>query len=85
MSNHSPGYDDEIIKNLNQHAGLGATGNFPDGKMTPHDEGELKIAIVSVGDKVVIEFGEPVRWIGLNRDQAVELGRAIIKKARKLR
>lgn len=60
---------------------LGATGNFPRGKLNKDDEGELKIAI-GVRDKTIImEFGKEIKWLGMDADMALELANSIKEKA----
>lgn len=59
---------------------LGATGKFPDGKINKYDEGELRIGIAIKDSNVIIEFGKPVKWIGLPGDEAIALGKLLIKK-----
>lgn len=60
---------------------LGPTGKFPKGKMNKQDEGELKIAIFESADKVVINFGKAVTWVGLDADGALEFAEKIKEKA----
>ena len=60
---------------------LGATGNYPQGKLNNDDEGELRMAIVSKGKTVVIDFGKPVHWLGMSREEARAFGELIIQKA----
>lgn len=60
----------------------GATGNFPDGKLNGHEEGELRVAVGVEGDNVVITLGTPVTWFGFPPEQAVEFAQTIIKHAR---
>ena len=61
---------------------LGATGQFPNGKWQDSDEGEIRFAVGHKGEKVFIEFGKSVRWIGLNGNQAIDLGNALLKHGR---
>lgn len=61
---------------------IGATGRFSVGKLKPEDEGELRLAITAAKGRVVVEFGKPIRWIGMNGEQALELARSLEKKAR---
>ena len=61
---------------------LGATGEFPEGKVSEDDEGELQLAVGRQGGKVIISFGKAVSWIGIDPGQAEELGNIIIKKAK---
>lgn len=70
----------QIQANANQ-LGLGPTGQYPQGKLTETDQGEIQIAIAVVGGKVVINFGSPVAWIGFDPDQAKEIGRLLTEKA----
>lgn len=64
----------------------GPTKDFPEGKLNPHDEGGLNIAVGhdKKTGKVVIQFGTPVAWIGMNPKQAMDIGKGIIKHAKKL-
>lgn len=64
----------------------GATGLFTDGKVNADDEGELKLMIaadLSAGI-VRIDFGKPVAWLGLQKDNAIQIGNGIITKAKLL-
>ncbi len=77
---------DEIadqIAELYKKAKLGATGRYPDGKVTEHDEGEIRFAVLERSGKVFFDFGKPVRWIGMTGAQAIDLGRILIKRGRK--
>jgi len=78
MAHHSQGPDEEMgrIKEL-----LGATGQFPHGKLTTADEGEIQFGITSKDNKIIIHFGKPVEWIGMTRDQARELARILRLRA----
>lgn len=42
----------------------GSTGNFPNGKLNSSDEGEMNIGI---------DFGEPTCWIGLAKNDVINL------------
>lgn len=60
----------------------GATGKFPDGKMTPEDKGQIAIKVGTVDNKVVMDFGkEQINWIGLTPEEAIALGRILFEKA----
>lgn len=61
---------------------LGATGDFPHGKMNGSDEGGLRFAIGEDGGNVVLNFGTPVAWLGMPPEQAVALAEMLITKAR---
>lgn len=60
----------------------GATGKFPHGKLTRHDEGELNLTIGESDDNVIINFGTPVSWMAMSPEQAVSLAQLLIAKAR---
>lgn len=95
MAHHSSQGDDEInslfarkllenAKRLQDEAnrlGLGPTGQFPEGQLVDHDEGEIRIAITAYQGKVVINFGSPVAFIGFTPEQATEIGEILIKHA----
>ena len=73
MSHHSYDYSmmkDDMADLLREHLGLGATGRYPKGHLHPSDEGELRLAVVTKGDKVILSFGKPVAWIGFDPEQA---------------
>lgn len=63
---------------------LGATGNFPRGKLNADDEGGLTMGL-SVKDKtVILSFGKPVAWLGLDKQTALMLGASLISKAQEI-
>lgn len=65
---------------------LGPTGKYPEGKLSDHDDGELMIAVGTDRGKgiVFLEFGAPVRWLGLPKSHALELAKLIEHHARLL-
>ncbi len=58
---------------------LGATNKFPDGKLNDTDEGEIMVGITSVEDRVVINFGKPVHWVGFTKEQAKQIAESLLK------
>ncbi len=64
---------------------LGATGQFPDGKMSVEDEGELQLAVGHDQDTVQIHFGKQVSWLGLDRATAINFARTVMRHAVELR
>ena len=60
----------------------GPIGNFPAGKLTPHDEGDIQFAVGSEGDKVVLDFGTSIRWVGMTAQEAADLASSLMKWAR---
>jgi hypothetical protein len=63
---------------------LGATGEFPDGKISEDDEGELRMAVAVHEGNVILDFGKNISWIGLPPEQAKHLGQLLIQKAKDL-
>jgi hypothetical protein len=66
---------------------LGATGQFPGGKLMDSDKGEIQFALAAdpESQKIVIDFGAPVAWIGCNREQAEDLRDALNQVIDRLR
>lgn len=60
---------------------FGPTGQYPDGKLTDSDEGEIRIGITNKDGRIVIEFGKPIYWIGFTKEQAIEIGNTLIQRA----
>lgn len=74
----------KIQDDINNILKLGPTHTFPEGRFTEHDEGGIKFAVYGKDGKVVINFGSPVSWLATNPEQAIELGRTLIKHAREI-
>lgn len=81
----SPGLLD-LVRKIQKDQGqpVGATGEFPQGKLDDSDEGELRLAVTTTGGKVVMDFGKQVVWIGFDGAQAVALGELLIKHGKDL-
>lgn len=64
----------------------GPTGRFPDGKIGPHDQGEIAVGIgIDVVNKIVVmEFGVLTKFIGMSPEQAIEIADDLINKANML-
>lgn len=73
---------EEKIKDNPMLGALGATGNFPDGKLTETDEGEIMVGITTVQDRIILNFGKPVKWIGFTKEQAIYLANTLIKQSK---
>lgn len=84
MSHHGQDkFPDDLRRRLLDTTSFrGATGLFPEGRLSPADEGQLQFALSNKDGKVVLEFGTPVAWVGLNPQQAADLASGIIKHAR---
>lgn len=60
---------------------LGATGNYPQGKLNEHDEGELRAGIAIQGDKIIINFGKPIAWLAMTKQEAKTFAELLLKKS----
>lgn len=40
---------------------------YPDGKLNDDDEGSLKIALLIEDNRVIIDFGKKVSWLGFDK------------------
>ncbi len=70
----------------NDHLGLGPTGKFPQGKMSDHDDGELKVAMAvdKKNNRIVIDFGTPITWVGLSAEDARMLAISLLLKVKEM-
>lgn len=96
MSHHSKETDDmmrnsfgkamlEHVEKLKAEAEsmeLGATGNFPAGKIAAQDEGGIRVSISHYQGNVIINFGSPVAWVGFTARQAREIATSLMKHAK---
>lgn len=64
---------------------IGATGNFPDGKVSAEDEGEISFAIGHNQDHVCIKFGTPVAWMEMEPKLAIQFANNLLKHAAHIR
>jgi len=61
---------------------LGANGEYPDGKLNEYDEGAAIMAIGHLKGRVIVDFGQPVAWLGLSPQEAVSMAQYLINQAR---
>lgn len=80
MSHH--GFDKERADEMSA-AMKQIFGEFPDGKLSPNDEGALALIVGEENGRVVIRFPKPVQWIGFTADQAIDIAQSLITQARK--
>lgn len=73
---------DRMKKLLDTSTFRGAIGDFPEGKIHKTDEGAVQFAIGVKDGKVVLDFGTPVAWVGMNPQQASDLASTLLKRAR---
>ena len=64
---------------------VGPTRDFPQGKLNDHDEGGLNVAIGIDSGQVVLAFGSPVAWFGMDYEQAERLGISLLAKSAECR
>lgn len=64
---------------------LGATGKYPHGKIADNDEGEIKIGITTMNEKVVIDFGKQIWTVGFTADQAISIASVLVKRAMEIK
>lgn len=60
----------------------GAIGQPPATPLAGDDDGPLQFAIGDVDGQVVIDFGTPVKWLGLPPQQAAKLASLLLRRAR---
>lgn len=84
MSHHS---DEMSLLRDDMRDLLGATGRYPHGRIAPHDAGEIRFSVIAdvPSGRVIVDFGKPIRSVGLTTDQAVELATLIHDEAWKVR
>lgn len=101
MSNHSPGpeVDEEMKERLSRFFARtrnaddfmdtmtlpGPTGTFPAGKITEKDSGAYVFEVGIIADRIVLNFGKPIAWIGMTRKEALMLAAKLKKYARRLK
>lgn len=60
---------------------LGSTGDYPQGKLNPEDEGALRFAVRIEDGKIRLDFGKPVAWLAMDKDLAYQLAAALVQRA----
>ena len=58
---------------------LGKTGNFPRGKFSEDDEGEFCLGMTVKDKTLIINFGTPVVWFGLDLNAAEAFAEMLAK------
>lgn len=84
MSHHSRNeLPEELRRKLLDTASFrGALGSFPNGALGPSDEGAIQFGVTEKDGKVVLDFGTPVAWIGMEPQQAADLAGVMLRHAR---
>jgi hypothetical protein len=77
----------DIVSRVEFPEGLGATGDFPAGKMHERDEGGLNLGIGSdrKTGKVLVSFGKPVARIGMSAAEALQMADSLRWHATKMK
>ena len=63
---------------------LGATGDYPRGKIHKDDEGGIKIGVTVKDKTLIIDFGKSITWLGLGKDDAINLANVLLKRSKEL-
>lgn len=84
MSHHGrDGLPEDLRRQLLDTASFrGALGTFPAGQLTASDEGAIQFGVTAKDGKVVLDFGTPVAWIGMDPQQAADLASVMIRRAK---
>lgn len=68
---------------------LGPTGCHPAGELGPNDGGEIRFgiahAVTESGPKVFVDFGTPIRSLGMTPDEADAFAQSLLERARQAR
>lgn len=94
MMAHHGDASDEMMKAMNSFFGkkmaeearsqnLGATGEFPDGRLGSNDEGEIRFGVAADKGQVVLNFGKPVAWIASPPEYVRALAMSLLEAADK--
>jgi hypothetical protein len=54
---------------------------FPRGKLNADDDGAIQTRIGVQDKTLIIDFGKPVVWIGLDKQGAIDFANTILKRA----
>lgn len=65
---------------------MNESNKYPRGKLNEHDEGQTSMAIAADNKKgvVIVQFFKPIAWLGLPKQQALELSELLKSKANEL-
>lgn len=86
----TPSINSKQFGNLSEHLSqanksMGATGNFPQGKIINEDQGEIALGIATYQGKIIMNFGEkPISWIGFTEVEARQIAESLISRANEL-
>lgn len=81
MAHHGNDISEQMRELFNPDPKHGATGEFPRGKIAPEDEGGIRFGVAADKGKVLLDFGKPVAWIGMDPEDAYALAETLKRKA----
>ncbi len=86
MSHHSQRPSSTIQDVLRRDAkahSFGSTGEFPEGVLDDTDEGEIRLGIAADHDRQLVHFnfGKPVAWFSMTKQQAIDIAASLVTKA----
>lgn len=86
MSHHGSPEEQEAANRLLDQFLNRAKAEFPDGRLHKSDEGALSFAIAHdlSSRTVIVQFGKPVTWFGINKTQALQLAQSLTEHANAL-
>lgn len=64
---------------------IGPTGDYPEGKLNEADEGGLRVAIGVHDNRIILQFGKQVSWLGMDPENAQSMGEKLIQMAQTIR
>jgi len=59
-------------------------GNYPRGKIRDDDEGATLLQMGIKNGVVIMDFGKNLRWIGLHKEQALEISNMLLSLSKQL-
>ena len=57
---------------------------FPRGQLCNDDEGALAMRIGIKDKTIILDFGKPVTWMGLDKQSAINMANLLLEKAKQL-
>lgn len=74
----------KLEKELQNLKTVGATGQYPHGRVGPGDLGELKSACYVKNGKLILDFGKSLSWLAMTKEEAKTLAAGLFKMSEKL-
>lgn len=75
---------DKAEEELQKIKSIGATGQFPHGRVGPDDLGELKSTCYVRNGKLILDFGKELAWIAMTKGEAMTMAVGLFKMTEKL-